>query len=193
MITKTDRYYIERKYHDPDKDFNAFQRMAYHGIGYIEESGLDDTELLKGLEELSFKTEQLPHPVARAMAIKYVLENERLYINEHDYFVGLYSLSRLANRTTFDKWAKDSQSLRDTATLECSRDFNNSGAVMIWTDYDHVVPDWKSLMELGFSGIRERAREYKRKHKENGTLNSEMTAFFEGIEIQYTAIIDLID
>ena len=54
MITKTDRYYIERKYHDPDKEFNAFQRMAYHGIGYIEESGLDDTELLKGLEELSF-------------------------------------------------------------------------------------------------------------------------------------------
>ena len=145
------------------------------------------------MKQFEKETEKLPHPIARAKAIKYVLENERIYINEHDYFVGLYSLSRLANRTTFDKWAKDSQSLRETDTLECSRDFNNSGAVMIWTDYDHVVPDWKSLMELGFSGIRERAREYKRKHKENGTLNSEMTAFFEGIEIQYTAIIELID
>ena len=193
MITKTDRYYIERKYHDPEKEFDSFARMKYHGIGYIEESGLDDAEILKGLEELSKETEDLPHPVSRAKAIKYVLENERLYVNEHDYFVGLYSLNRLANRTTFDKWEKDSQSLRDTDTLECSRDFSNSGAVMIWTDYDHVVPDWKSLMELGFSGIRERAREYKRKHKENGTLNSEMTAFFEGIEIQYTAIIELID
>lgn len=193
MITKTDRYYIERKYHDPDKEYNAFKRMAYHGIGYIEESGLDDTELLKGLEELSFKTEQLPHPVARAMAIKYVLENERLYINEHDYFVGLYSLNRLANNTTFKKWERESRAYRAPETLQRGDDFNRSGAVMIWVDYDHVVPDWKSLMELGFSGIRERAREYKRKHKENGTLNSEMTAFFEGIEIQYTAIIDLID
>ena len=193
MITKTDRYHIERKYHDPEKEFDAFKRMAYHGIGYIEESGLDDTELLKGLEELSFKTEQLPHPVARAMAIKYVLENERLYINEHDYFVGLYSLNRLANNTTFKKWERESRAYRAPETLQCGDDFNRSGAVMIWTDYDHVVPDWKSLMELGFSGIRERAREYKRKHKENGTLNSEMTAFFEGIEIQYTAIIELID
>ena len=193
MITKTDRYHIERKYHDPEKEFDAFKRMAYHGIGYIEDSGLDDDQILNGLKRLEKETEHLPHPVARSKAIKYVLENERIYINEHDYFVGLYSLSRLANRTTFDKWAKDSQSLRDTDTLERSRDFNNSGAVMIWTDYDHVVPDWKSLMELGFSGICERAREYKRKHKENGTLNSEMTAFFEGIEIQYTAIIELID
>ena len=193
MITKTDRHHIERKYHDPEKEFDAFKRMAYHGIGYIEDSGLDDDQILNGLKRLEKETEHLPHPVARSKAIKYVLENERIYINEHDYFVGLYSLSRLANRTTFDKWAKDSQSLRDTDTLERSRDFNNSGAVMIWTDYDHVVPDWKSLMELGFSGIRERAREYKRKHKENGTLNSEMTAFFEGIEIQYTAIIELID
>jgi len=193
MITKTDRYYIERKYHDPDKEFNAFRRMAYHGIGYIEESGLDDAEILKGLEERSSKTEQLPHPIARAMAIRYVLENERLYINEHDYFVGLYSLNRLANNTTFKKWENESKAYRAPETLERADDFNRSGAVMIWTDYDHVVPDWKSLMELGFSGVRERARQYSQTHRKNGTLTEEVSAFFEGIEIQYTAIIDLID
>jgi hypothetical protein len=168
MITKTDRYHIERKYHDPEKEFDAFKRMAYHGNGYIEESGLDDTELLKGLEELSFKTEQLPHPVARAMAIKYVLENERLYINEHDYFVGLYSLNRLANNTTFKKWEMESRAYRAPETLQRGDDFNRSGAVMIWVDYDHVVPDWKSLMELGFSGVRERARQYSHTHRKNG-------------------------
>ena len=193
MITKTDRYYIERKYHDPDKEFNAFRRMAYHGIGYIEESGLDDAEILKGLEELSSKTEQLPHPIARAMAIKYVLENERLYINEHDYFVGLYSLNRLTKNTTLKKWENESKAYRAPETLERADDFNGSGAVMIWTDYDHVVPDWKSLMELGFSGVRERARQYSQTHRKNGTLTEEVSAFFEGIEIQYTAIIDLID
>lgn len=193
MITNTDRYHIERKYHDPDKEFDAFQRMAYHGIGYIEESGLDDAELLKGLEELSKNTENLPHPISRAMAIKYVLENERVYINEHDYFVGLYSLKRLANSVTFSKWEAESRALRVQQLVQQAGDFNNSGAVMIWTDYDHVVPDWKSLMELGFSGIRERARVYKEQHKKNNTLDDEMAAFFEGIEIQYTAIIELID
>ncbi len=193
MITEKDRYFIERKYHDPDNEFNAFSRMAYHGIGYIEESGLDDAELLKGLEALSKETEVLPHPVARAMAIKYVLENERLYINEHDYFVGLYSLNRLANNTTFKKWENESRAYRDHETLERAGVFNRSGAVAIWTDYDHVVPDWKSIMALGFVGIRDRARGYKEEHKKNCTLNEEMSAFFEGIEIQYTAIIELID
>lgn len=193
MIAETDRYFVERKYHDPEKEFNAFKRMAYHGIGYIEESGIDDDALLNGLERLSKETENLPHPVSRAMAIKYVLENERLYINEHDYFVGLYSLNRLANNTTFQKWEHEARTYRDPETLERSDDFNRSGAVMIWTDYDHVVPDWKSIMELGFAGIRDRAREYKEEHKKNDTLNEEMSAFFEGIEIQYTAIIKLID
>ena len=193
MINSEDRYFIERKYHDPEKEFNPFARMAYHGTGYMEESGLSDEELLKGLELLSQETAQLPHPVARAKAIKYILANERLYINEHDYFVGLYSLNRLANKTTFDKWETKSHTFRDTETLERANDFNQSGAVMIWTDYDHVVPDWKSLMELGFYGIRERARNYRKTHILNGTMTKETDSFFDGIEIQYTAIIDLID
>ena len=193
MISKEDRYFIERKYHDPEKEFNAFARMSYHGIGYMEESGLDDDKILEGLEKLDEKIKNMPHPVARAMAIRYVLENERVYINEHDYFVGLYSLKRLAGKITFEKWAKESRDLRDAELVNKADDFNRSGAVMIWTDYDHVVPDWKSLMELGFSGIRERARKYRKIHEENGTLTEEVSAFFEGIEIEYSAIIDLID
>ncbi len=193
MIPEKDRFFIERKYHDPEKEFNPFKRRAYHGIGYIEESGLDDEELLKGLEALSKETEHLPHPVAKAKAIKYVLENERVYVNEHDYFVGLYSLDRLANHTTFKKWETQSKALRDIETISTSADFNKSGAVMIWTDYDHVVPDWKSIMELGFKGIIERADAYREKHIATGSITDEMTAFFDGIKIQYFAIIDLID
>ncbi len=193
MINSKDRYFVERKYHDPEKEFDAFDRMAYHGMGYIEESGLCDEELLKGLEQLSKETEQLPHPVARAKAIKYVLENERLYINEHDYFVGLYSLNRLANSVSFSKWKEESRSLRDKGLVEKEKDFNKAGAVMIFTDYDHVVPDWKSLMELGFPGLLERAKNYRKIHIQNGTMTEEAEAFFDGIEIQYTAIIDLID
>lgn len=193
MITENDRYYIERKYHDPEKEFDPFRRMAYHGIGYIKESGLDETGIREGLKKLEDEIADLPHPIARTQAIRYVLENERVYINEHDYFVGLDSLNRLANSITFSKWAAESRIVREQELVQQSDDFNNSGAVMIWTDYDHVVPDWKSLMESGFAGIRERAREYRKFHEENGTLTQEVSAFFEGIEIEYSAIIDLLD
>ena len=192
-MNTTDRYYIERKYHDPEKSYDPFRRMAYHGIGYIEESGLSEEELLEGLRKLEGEIEELPHPVARAMAIRYVLENERIYVNAHDYFVGLDSLNRLANSVTFSKWAKESMALRKKELVEKTADFNEAGAVAIWVDYDHVVPDWSALMELGFAGIRKRAEMYRQKHEKEGTLTEEMAAFFQGIDIQYGAILDLLD
>lgn len=191
MISASDRYYVERKYHDPEKEFDPFKRMAYHGIGYLEDSGLDDEALLKGL--LALPVSDFPHPIAKAKAVDYMLQNSRVYVNEHDYFIGLYSLNRLAKCITFEKWSKESLSLRKPELVSLSDDVNQCGAMMIWTDYDHVVPDWKSLMELGFTGIRERARVYRQKHEEAGTLTEETDAFFEGIEQQFTAILAFLD
>ncbi len=193
MLQNNDRYYIERKFHDPEQEFNPFKRMAYHGIGYREDSGLGDEELLEGVRKVAEEQNGKPHPIARAEAIAYILEHERVYINEHDYFVGLYSLERLANTVTFKVWEKESLELRDPALVKRSAEFNESGAVTIWTDYDHVVPDWKSLMELGFSGIRERARDYAALHREQGSWDEKKEAFFAGIELEYTAILKLLD
>ena len=50
MINSTDRYFIERKYHDSEKAFDPFARMSYHGVGYIEKSGLDEHGILNGLK-----------------------------------------------------------------------------------------------------------------------------------------------
>lgn len=189
----SDRKYIERKYHNPDEEFNPYQRMKYHGEGYDENSGLDDKDILNGLKMLEPEIEGLPHPVARAKAVKYVLENERLYINEHDYFVGFYSLNRLANNVTFNKWREESNKGRKPELVSLNRDFNESGAVNVWPDYEHVVPDWESLVKLGFSGIIERTLSYKNERIKAGSLTDEQRAFFEGIQIEYSAIIDVID
>ena len=40
-----DRDMIERKYHIPEKEFNSFQRMAYHGYDYDTTTGLGDSEI----------------------------------------------------------------------------------------------------------------------------------------------------
>ena len=121
------------------------------------------------------------------------MENERLYINEHEYFVGMYSLNRLANSVTFNKWSGEAFGKRNSELNSLYRDFNASGAVAIWEDYDHVVPDWDSLMKLGFKGIIDRALSYKNKRIEDGTLTDEQRAYFDGIEIEYSAIIDVVD
>ena len=65
-----------------------------------------------------------------------------------------------------------------------------SGSVYGGLDFDHTVPDWDSLLSLGFKGILNRAEESFNKIK-NPT--EKQKDFFEGLKIEYGAIIDFIN
>lgn len=188
-----DRSFIENKYHKTDEPFNPYSRMAYHGYDFDKSTGLEDEEINDGLSKLYEKTKDLPHPVAKAYAVKYVLENTKIDINEHDLFVGLWSVNRLANSVTLNKWNAEVFETILPKVKQKMNDMNESGAVAIWPDFDHVVPDWDAILCLGFPGLKKRAEEYKELHKACGTLTPETAAFFDGIIIEYTAIIALVD
>ena len=188
-----DREWIENKYHFTDQPFNPYKRMAYHGHACDPTTGMSDEEIRLGLRELAARTEALPHPIAKAQAIAYVLEHTRIGIDEHDYFFSLWSWNRLPAETTLSKWKQKIFETKLPETDALMKDLNASGAVSIWPDFDHVVPDWDSLVSLGFSGVRERARQYRRMHEAKGKLSERQAAFFDGIELEYTAILAFID
>lgn len=188
-----DRSFIENKYHKTDEPFNPYSRMAYHGYDFDKSTGLEDEEIKDGLSKLYEKTKDLLHPVAKAYAVKYVLENTKIDINEHDLFVGLWSVNRLANSVTLNKWNAEVFETILPKVKQKMNDMNESGAVAIWPDFDHVVPDWDAILCLGFPGLKKRAEEYKELHKARGTLTPETAAFFDGIIIEYTAVIALVD
>lgn len=188
-----DRKVIERKYHNPDAPFDPYNRMAYHGYDYDPSTGLDDEEIKAGLVTLAQETAGQPHPVAKARAIAYVLAHTRIDVNEHDYFVGLYTWNRVIRGITFDQWYRERfEKLPETdAKMKL---YNASGAITIGPDFDHVVPDWNAIMALGFPGLLQRAQKYRKAREEaQGGLTEEQAAFFDGIEIEYTAIIEFID
>ena len=187
-----DRSFLENKYHWQNEPFDPYRRMAYHGYDYPTETGLSDEEILSGLEALDRETAHLPHAVAKAEAIRYVLSHTRIDVNEQDYFIGIYSWNRLIKHTTLLKWKNEIFEKECPETNARMKDMNASGAVAIWPDFDHVVPDWSSIMKLGFRGIRDRARNYRRIHEENGTLTDKVAAHFDGIEIEYSAILSLL-
>ena len=188
-----DRSFIENKYHKTDEPFNPHERMAYHGYDFDKTTGMEDEEIVRGLENLYEGIKNLPHPVIKAQAVKYVLDHTKIDVNEHDLFVGFWSVNRLANCITSDKWNKDVFENILPAVDEKMKDMSQSGAVGIWPDFDHVVPDWDSVLGLGFPGLLKRAEQYKEQHRKSGTLTPETEAVFEGIIIEYKAIIDLID
>ena len=100
-----DRDFIADKYHRQDEPFDAFRRMAYHGYDFDESTGKSDEEILAGLKSLDFGG--LSHSEIKAKAVAYVLENTRIDVNDRDYYVGLYSLNRLANSVTLDVWRNE--------------------------------------------------------------------------------------
>lgn len=187
-----DRDYIENKFHKKSEPFDPYQRMAYHGYDFDPSTGLDDTGLSEGLLRLETEITDLPHPVAKALVVKYVLEHTRIDVNEHDMFVGFYSVNRWPNRITINRW--NEEILADMPDVKAvMRDLNDSGAVGMWPDFDHVVPDWDAVLRLGFAGLRDRAVKYKAMHQKNGTLDEEKRAVFDGIAITYGAVLDILE
>ncbi len=188
-----DRKFIENKYHKKGEPFNPYARMAYHGYDFDESTGLSDEEIRKGLLKLYNSVKELPSPVAKAKAVEYVLKNTKIDINEHDWFVGFWSVNRLANDITQNKKNEEVFKNIIPKTGEKMKNMNESWAVSIWPDFDHVVPDWDAILKLGFSGLLKRAEHYKEQHRKNGTLTKEKEAFFDGIIIEYNGIIEIID
>ena len=102
-----DRPIIERKYHDPDEPFNPYDRFNYNGYECDPNTGLTNDEIKANLKKMTEEMSDLPHPVAKAYAVKYVLENTRIDINQSDYFITLYSCNRIAMNFTLDKWKRE--------------------------------------------------------------------------------------
>lgn len=189
-----DRRFIEGKYHKLDEPFNPYARRAYHGWDAPKHTGLSVDEIKQGLIEIAEKYKNHAHEVQKARAIEYVLQNTRIDINEHDYFPLIYTWNREIGATTMDKWQKE---LFDVLVPEITPQynlFNESGAVSMWPDFDHVIPDWKSILSLGFVGLKDRACSYRdRLLKTQGELTEEQIAYFDGIEIEYGTIIRFIE
>ncbi len=193
VCSAADRAWIEEKYHKKDEPFVPFRRMAYHGHDFDVRSGLTDDEIKAGLRVLSAECEGLSHPVAKARAVSFVLKHTRIEVGAHDWFVGIYSLNRLLTETTVRKWRHEIFDGVLREKIEKMNTLNDSCAVTMGPDFDHVVPDWDSVMTLGLSGLRKRARDWRKQHEGKAPLTAEQTAFFDGIEEEYTALLAFLD
>ncbi len=187
----SDMHYLENKYHDTTKPFDAYNRMAYHGYEYDASTGLDDIEMKKGLAALCEKYRGLSHPVIKARLFEYVLDNARIDVNEHDWFVGFYNWGRPLDKFTCIPWKSQmyERMPEEKALIDL---YQKTGIVAINPDFDHVIPNWNDLLALGFKGTLERIERYHAALKDSG-ITEEQESFFDGMEISYNAILRLID
>ncbi len=190
-ISQMDREHIENKYHKTSEPFNTFDFRHYHGYDYDASTGLEDSEISEGLVKLFDETRDEPHPIAKAKAVSYVLDHTKIDVNDNDYFVGFYSWGRLITPMFYSKWHNEAFD-RLPGMREKMLDFYNSGTAEVWLDTEHVVPSWNDILSLGFRGLLDRIKRYRKLHDEKQDLTEKGMALLEAMEIEYTAILRVI-
>ena len=190
-VSEEDRRHIENKYHLTDQPFDGFKRMAYHGYAYDESTGLSDEEIRGGLEELADSLKDQPRPVIKASAMAYVLDHTRIDVNGHDWFVGLWSWNRLPDGVTVKLWDAE---VMERAAKEYGynrrKELSQCGAASLPLDFDHTVPDYDSMLRLGFPGLLKRL---ENSYRNTPDPTEKQTAFYRAAKIEYEAVLRLLD
>lgn len=185
-----DRPFIENKFHIVGEPFKPLGRWNYHGYAYDESTGLTDEQIQEGLKALSESIKNESHPVQKGKCFAYVLDNTRIDINEHDYFIGMWTWARPL--TPYCRWGWETEKECPEA-VETLDKYEYSGVAFGRLDYDHTVPDWDSLLELGFPGILQRLHDNYNEIVKNGGATQKQTEMYKGCVIAYESIVRFID
>ena len=125
----------------------------------IDDAGLPRAELERRLDEIERETEGRPEIVVRAKSLAMMFDNVRLAVNTNDLFVHWHpdgSLLPLRKVKREKEFVARSPGLRDVVPA-----MNRIGAFKSKLDTSHTCPDWQSIIELGPTGLAERARRRK--------------------------------
>ncbi|MDD3471063.1 MAG: pyruvate formate lyase family protein, partial [Thermoguttaceae bacterium] len=171
----------------------------YEAPDFNPETGLEFDALERQTLALTDSMAGQPHPVVKAKAVEFILDHAQLAVNPLDWFGFDFNVAPVRATRDFGwqrhhiindlsrKWIDElNHGPVEVYTSERIRMGREDGLFVMYPDYDHTAPDWESILRLGFPGILERVRRYRGKH---AALSPEQTAFFDGMEITYTAIL----
>ena len=177
--------YIINKYHDTALPFDPLKRFVRHDKLFSPETGMDADEIKTGILEQDVRLEALSHPVRKARALQYVLENTRIACDSRDIFPAINAIDRPLLSTVVKKWKKEvlEQVVPEAEAVRAQ--LEREGIANISLDYSHSVPNWDRLLQYGFPGLLEESE----KARNSRALTEEEDAFFEGIKITYEAVI----
>ena len=188
-IKNSDYEYIMNKYHPQDKPFNSFNRFIRHDAFFAEDTGMDGEAIIEGIKKQDEELSDLPHPVRKAKAFAYILKNTRISCDPRDIFPAINMIDRPLNSTVVAAWRKNVFCDIIPEIEERRANLERNGVVTIWPDYDHSVPIWERIFGLGFCGLLQESEEARKQIED---ITEAQTAFFDGIQITYTAILDFV-
>jgi len=140
------------------------------------------------------KIEGPSHAIIKAKAGAYILEHCAIDVNPKCWF-GVNFAGRIpkyvcgANRAMQQlrrRWLKELTEGQPIRQVMEDMSESKAGAGAHSADFEHWVPDWDAALHLGFAGLRERARDYRKKIAVPTRAQKD---YFDSIEIMLTACI----
>lgn len=182
-----DREIIESKYKPKNDDTSSLKYC------FDENTGFDNEKIDTELAKLSAELKAEPHSIQKARLTEYVLENTRIGIDEHDYFIGFCTTSNIAEKYTSKQWAKEAYEEIPDAISVFNLYQETQIACGAGLDFYHTVPDWDSILSLGFVGLLNRANQRYTELKSASSLTEKQENYYKATEIELKAIIRFID
>lgn len=191
-ISDSDRAFIENKYHDTTKPFDPHQKFTYHGTVTSYSDGLDDAEMQAEMDRFYEMSGTVDRALVKAEAFAFVLDHARIHVSDNDYFPCIYNWGRPLDAPLINKWIDELFESIEGLNEQVST-YRDAGVADMWLDTCHVVPDWQDILSLGFTGLLDRVKAYHKAFQEEDRLAEKEEAFFRSMEIEYEAILRLID
>ncbi len=162
---------------------------------YRNSPGTPLPELIAELETLFQNDRDLPRPIAKARAFTLVCEKIQLKVSNGDCFPSFAScLTKPLAATYVTPWRRDTHARVFTeAERQEIRSAAESRTIQIRSDFEHSVPDWDAILELGLSGLLERVKFYQQQNSGKFAEHPEYAIFYDAVIMEYNASLALID
>lgn len=171
----------------------------YDYPNYEPGSGISDREVIVAeVEKLLTTMKGKPHSLIKATAVAFILDHAAIQVNPLDWFgfnfCGWMTHNKAGTEASVgplqglsQHWLNELE--QPESFLEATKNAQETGSLVYWPDYDHSVPDWDSVIGLGFPGMLERVkRAHARRHAE-GTLTPDQEIYYTSVEMVYEALV----
>ena len=184
------RGYLDTTWWDPHvesiTDVDTYLRRKFRQDVTDRDTGISQEAMAKRLDEIVAEGKDESWRITKAKCFAAEVGEQSIDVSPFDWFPAIAIWDRRSlpirrvfrrrasevNARTLPKWVKDLWAAG-----------NADGSWNMWQDFDHSVPDWRAILELGFPGMKDRLERYAVKDD----------PFYEGLRIAMDAMLAGID
>ena len=168
--------------------------QKFRNPSFDESTGLDHETIKARLMEMADEMADAPRAITKAKMFAFIADSIRIDVSEHDFFPAFSCWDRLDRpiKGVLNRWKNELFSQLPGLNEEMDT-LLSTGCLDIWPDFDHSVPDWDAIYQLGFPGLRARAAQVRAEREKDHALSDKEAAYYDSIDITYDASLSLFE